>query len=523
MNIHSLLNPLLGDKRARSNTSSSPPPVPISRHPALASNEPTPKRLGAAKDAPLYTNARPVGFVNYPPFDYDIHDNKELAAHHRSFSLFPMGDVTGKGVRRIPYASHKKDFTDKTGRDAFEVYHYHYHNDRREKEWAVVWDYNVGLVRITPFFKSLGHPKTAPAKALKESPGLMDISYSITGGSLICQGYWVPYQAAKALASTFCYDIRWALTPIFGPDFPSTCVHPKDASFQKYRLDPSIVRFCTQETNRFRHERDAYKILPSIGLPPLPKAALPPTYSPTSYGKDIDESSAIQVEGYEEDSGEIEEEEEGTPPPTRPKFEDPNWNPYSVSYPSPSSMSYTHHHLRHHHHHTEKPTPSVLSHQQSNIRLRHNLENPHSTRKRASKNAPTSSPANPPPPPSSYYRSPQISPRSTPTTTTSSWTPINGSQSPITPYAPIRERSLHTPSSEASFTGSPGENGRGVAVDVPSSGSGGGKRRVEWESGDGMKEGQGEEGFSRKEMDAVEAMLMLRNADQSLSRKRRVV
>ena len=31
--------------------------------------------------------------------------------------------------------------------------------DKPDKEWVVMWDYNIGLVRITPFFKSLGHVK----------------------------------------------------------------------------------------------------------------------------------------------------------------------------------------------------------------------------------------------------------------------------------------------------------------------------------------------------------------------------
>lgn len=30
--------------------------------------------------------------------------------------------------------------------------------------------------------------QTIPAKALRENPGLKDISYSITGGALVCQG-----------------------------------------------------------------------------------------------------------------------------------------------------------------------------------------------------------------------------------------------------------------------------------------------------------------------------------------------
>jgi len=73
----------------------------------------------------------------------------------------------------------------------------------------------------------------------------------------------MPYQAAKAVAATFCYDIRWALTPVFGNDFPSMCLHPKDPSFAKFLIDPAIVQYCTMETNRFRTEGASYRLSPT--------------------------------------------------------------------------------------------------------------------------------------------------------------------------------------------------------------------------------------------------------------------
>lgn len=39
------------------------------------------------------------------------------------------------------------------------VFHYTYKKPGEEKEYVVVWDYNVGLVRMTPFFKSCKHSK----------------------------------------------------------------------------------------------------------------------------------------------------------------------------------------------------------------------------------------------------------------------------------------------------------------------------------------------------------------------------
>lgn len=76
-----------------------------------------------------------------------------------------------------------------------------------DTEYTVMWDYNVGLVRMTPFFKCCKYSKvtpfisvlsshdphsdqkqTMPAKMLNMNPGLRDITHSITGGSIMAQG-----------------------------------------------------------------------------------------------------------------------------------------------------------------------------------------------------------------------------------------------------------------------------------------------------------------------------------------------
>lgn len=96
-------------------------------------------------------------------------------AQHQKFQIYPLGEIYKKGVRHIPYNSDKKDFLDKTGREAFEskfscplrecgvdfdtVFQYTYRRPGEEKEYVVVWDYNVGLVRMTPFFKSCKYSK----------------------------------------------------------------------------------------------------------------------------------------------------------------------------------------------------------------------------------------------------------------------------------------------------------------------------------------------------------------------------
>jgi hypothetical protein len=198
------------------------------------------------------------------------------------------------------------------------VFQYTFKIPGEEKTWTVMWDYNIGLVRTTHLFKCNDYSKvrtvrqkgygsvrranvfaqTTPAKMLNANPGLRDICHSITGGALAAQGvyplgwivhmctdgskgYWMPFEAAKAVAATFCWKIRYALTPLFGTDFPSMCIPPQGAQFGKMIIDPAIVRRAAESANYYRMLELQSKLTPSssatsttslIGRPPLPRA-----------------------------------------------------------------------------------------------------------------------------------------------------------------------------------------------------------------------------------------------------------
>ncbi|GIJ92322.1 hypothetical protein Asppvi_011303 [Aspergillus pseudoviridinutans] len=215
----------------------------------MPSNTPRPKRPKVAKDAAIFTKAKPRGEVRYPPCE---ERDEELAQKHREFRIHPMGDIA-EYARHIPYNSDKKSFQERTGRESFEVFQYTFKLPSDEKEWIVMWDYNIGLVRTTHLFKCNDYSKTTPAKMLNANPGLREICHSITGGALAAQGYWMPYEAAKAVAATFCWKIRHALTPLFGLDFPSMCIHPQDRGrFGRMVIDPAIVRKSTETANYYR-------------------------------------------------------------------------------------------------------------------------------------------------------------------------------------------------------------------------------------------------------------------------------
>jgi hypothetical protein len=115
MNIQSLLNSPSGSSRQNRNVEPQrgPPAPHYTTHGTGV------RRQKLAKDAPIFSEgAKIVGHVNYPP--HEAGNDRDLQARHREFRVFPLGEIIKKGVRHIPYASDKKDFLNKTGRDAFE-------------------------------------------------------------------------------------------------------------------------------------------------------------------------------------------------------------------------------------------------------------------------------------------------------------------------------------------------------------------------------------------------------------------
>lgn len=59
----------------------------------------------------------------------------------------------------------------------------------------------------------------------------------------------MPYSCARALCKTFCYDIRWALTPIFGPSFINECLEKDDPRFARFKIDPEITKQAQIQAN----------------------------------------------------------------------------------------------------------------------------------------------------------------------------------------------------------------------------------------------------------------------------------
>ncbi|KAH7145767.1 hypothetical protein B0J13DRAFT_327157 [Dactylonectria estremocensis] len=214
--------------------------------------------------------------VNYPP--YEKLDG-EAVMELRRFRIQTFGFIQ-QSCSHIPYNSGKKGFFEKTGRESFEVFRYEFTLPGENTEFTVMWDYNVGLVRMTPFFKCCRYGKTVPAKMLGLNPGLKDISHSITGGSIAAQGYWMPYSCAKAVCATFCYHIAGALIPIFGPSFPGKCFRPDSLEFGRMTIDPQLIGEATHEAEFSRRQHMNNAAAGFNGATSFPRNVRPSTLSP---------------------------------------------------------------------------------------------------------------------------------------------------------------------------------------------------------------------------------------------------
>jgi hypothetical protein len=70
----------------------------------------------------------------------------------------------------------------------------------------------------------------------------------------------MPFYCAKAVCATFCYSIAGALIPIFGPTFPSQCIHHDAPEYGRMTISPLIIESASKEAEinrRIYHDRYA--------------------------------------------------------------------------------------------------------------------------------------------------------------------------------------------------------------------------------------------------------------------------
>jgi hypothetical protein len=257
------------------------------------------------------------GAVHFPPFEnLDEASLREV----RKFQVHPLGSIR-ETCERIPYNSGKKDFFSKTGREGFEgkdaapgwgagltkaAFHYEFRVPGDDTSYTVMWDYNVGLVRMTSFFKCRGYSKVSAVLVLLQAL-LTSVDHACKDAQLeprpqghhlqhhgwfhqgsrcvFClafpssqscadippPGYWMPYICAKAICATFCHSIAGALIPLFGPQFPFDCIPEKAPGYGRMIINPELVaRATTDAAALFRPPPGRPSPLASRSASPLP-------------------------------------------------------------------------------------------------------------------------------------------------------------------------------------------------------------------------------------------------------------
>lgn len=180
LSVASLLNPVKPETRGTRLPSSPLSSLYTSaRGSPQLPNQPSTKKQKMTKDAAVFTKGKIKGDVNFPPFQ---NLGKEAMDEVEKFQVYPFGTID-EYCRHIPYNSEKKNFLEKTGRESFEgmisptqrsltrqmliltaVFQYTFKVPGDEKAYVVMWDYNIGLVRITPFFKCCKYSKVRISK-----------------------------------------------------------------------------------------------------------------------------------------------------------------------------------------------------------------------------------------------------------------------------------------------------------------------------------------------------------------------
>lgn len=61
----------------------------------------------------------------------------------------------------------------------------------------------------------------------------------------------MPFEAARAVTATFCYRIRYVLTPIFGLDFPAQCIPPGAPGYDSMQIAPKIIGNCMKPATNY--------------------------------------------------------------------------------------------------------------------------------------------------------------------------------------------------------------------------------------------------------------------------------
>ncbi|KAI9171229.1 hypothetical protein HJFPF1_00710 [Paramyrothecium foliicola] len=140
-----------------------------------------PRRMRAHETS---SRTEPRGPINFPPFQDLDYACLQLVAN---FDVKPFGSIH-QIFEHFPYNSEKRDLLEKTGRESIEAFTYDFQVPGSDARYVVMWDYNIGIVRLASLFRLCGFNKTGPAQTFSKNPGLLEITPNVTGGAVPAQG-----------------------------------------------------------------------------------------------------------------------------------------------------------------------------------------------------------------------------------------------------------------------------------------------------------------------------------------------
>ncbi|KAN0063883.1 hypothetical protein ACQY0O_003489 [Thecaphora frezii] len=107
---------------------------------------------------------------------------------------------------------------------------------------VVMIDAETSYVRFTGIWKALGHAKADLSQLQEEMPEMLPYIRKIRGGFLKIQGTWLPLDMAKELSRRVAFAIRDNLVPLFGPNFPASCLRPGERGYGRLLLSDTRTR-----------------------------------------------------------------------------------------------------------------------------------------------------------------------------------------------------------------------------------------------------------------------------------------
>ncbi|GAK66675.1 DNA-binding domain of Mlu1-box binding protein MBP1 [Moesziomyces antarcticus] len=119
-------------------------------------------------------------------------------------------------------------------------------------------DVDTSLVRFTSITQALGKNKVNFGRLVRTCPALDPHITKLKGGYLSIQGTWLPYDLAKELSRRIAWDIRDHLVPLFGYDFPASCLRPDSEGFGQLAIGMSPKRARKRHNNGGPHQTSCY-------------------------------------------------------------------------------------------------------------------------------------------------------------------------------------------------------------------------------------------------------------------------